>query len=156
MNVGVSSFRIDAPYDQDRIVYRIGDDSPEIGYYAYHRWAVPLSRMLPVLVAESFAGVRGLQSIEPVTPGRDYDAFLEGRCVALEEIDVADGQRVRIRMVLGLRLADGAELWAKDLAYERTEQNREVREIVEQMRHLLGQALSEAAADLERALGELE
>lgn len=156
MNVGVPSFRIDAPYDQDRIVYRIGDDSPEIGYYTYHRWAVPLSRMLPALVAESFAGVHGLRSIEPVTPGIDYDAFLEGRCVALEEVDVADGQRVRIRIVLSLRLADGVELWTRDLAYERTEQSREVSDIVERMRDLLGQALAEAAADLERALGELE
>ena len=28
-------------------MYRVGEDSPEVGFYAYHRWAAPLSRMLP-------------------------------------------------------------------------------------------------------------
>ena len=43
--VGVLPFEVDPPYDQDRIVYRIGADSPKVGFYEYHRWAAPLSRM---------------------------------------------------------------------------------------------------------------
>ena len=30
------SFDVDPPFDQDRIVYRVGAESPEIGFYAYH------------------------------------------------------------------------------------------------------------------------
>ena len=56
LTVGVLPFAVDSPYDQDRIVYRVGDSSAEVGFYAYHRWAAPLSRMMPTLVAEGLAG----------------------------------------------------------------------------------------------------
>ena len=65
----VEAFLVDPPYDQDRLVYRVGRNTPEVGFYDYHRWAAPLSRMLPKVVADSFGTVRGVASIEPtVTP----------------------------------------------------------------------------------------
>jgi uncharacterized lipoprotein YmbA len=54
--VGVRAFHVEPPYDQDRIVYRVGLESSEIGFYAYHRWAAPLSRMVPRVVAEGLDG----------------------------------------------------------------------------------------------------
>ena len=52
VRVGVLPFEVDPPYDQDRIVYRIGADSPKVGFYEYHRWAAPLSRMLPRIASK--------------------------------------------------------------------------------------------------------
>ena len=43
--IGVAPFRVDPPYDQDRLVYRLGKDAAEVRFYSYHRWAAPLSRM---------------------------------------------------------------------------------------------------------------
>jgi uncharacterized lipoprotein YmbA len=157
LRVGVSTFQIDPPYDQDRIVYRIGTDSPEIGYYVYHRWAVPLSRMLPMLVAESFSGVDGVPSIEPVSPGATYDAYLGGRCVALEEVDTGDGPRVHARIRLELRLADGSVVWIRDVAVdEEASSAGEVFDVVERMRTALRQGLEDAANDLGHSLPEFE
>jgi ABC-type uncharacterized transport system auxiliary subunit len=153
LRVGVATFQIDPPYDQDRIVYRVGLDSPEIGYYAYHRWAMPLSRMLPMLVAESFGGIDRLQSIEPEAPGTTYDAYLGGRCVALEEVDVTDGPRVHARIRLELRLADGSVVWTRNITVDDDASDDDVLGIVERMRAALRQALADAAADLGRALG---
>ncbi len=65
LEIGVESFAVDPPYDQDRLIYRVGEGSVEIGFYHYHRWATPLSRMLPRVVA---VGLRG-------TPGRDPNSL---------------------------------------------------------------------------------
>lgn len=142
--VGVQPFQVDPPYDQDRIVYRIGEDSPELGFYAYHRWAVPLSRMLPVCAAEAMRGTAGLSSIEPATAGRDYGAYLEGRVLILDQVDLPEGQRVRVRLALVLRLPDGTVVWSETVGSESTAQLGEVREVVEQMSLALAQALAGA------------
>lgn len=152
--IGVRPFRVDPPYDQDRIVYRVGDDSLEIGFYAYHRWAAPLSRMLPDLVAEGLAGADGVRSIEPVMPGRDYASYLHGRLLALEEIDRADDQLVRVQLILRLASSDGAELWSETLSTEGSTRTEEVHRVVERMSELLAEALAEARAGLARALAE--
>ena len=63
MNVGVKAIHVDPPYNRDSIVYRIGSDSPEVGFYAYHQWAAPLTRMLPGVVADALSGIDGLELI---------------------------------------------------------------------------------------------
>ena len=76
--IGVREFVVDPPYDQDQLVYRSGGDSSEIGFYAYHRWAAPLGRLLPMAVASALTGVPGVASVEPVTSNGEYDAILTG------------------------------------------------------------------------------
>ena len=109
--IGVETFRVDPPYDQDKIVYRVGEDSVEVGFYPYHRWAAPLARMLPHVAAAAFDGVPGAKSIEAADSRRDYDAYLSGRVLVLEEVDSPDGQRARVRLALRL-YADGGEIWS--------------------------------------------
>ncbi len=150
--IGVEAFLVDPPYDQDRIVYRVGEDSPEIGFYAYHRWAAPLSRMLPPVVAARLRGTTGISSIGPIAPGRDYAAFLEGRVLELEQIDVPEGQRVRVRLELTLRLEDGTELFSEILTGETITRTRKVSEVVDQMSTALGQALDGVSEKLESTL----
>ena len=150
--IGVAPFQVDAPYDQDRIVYRIGHDTPEVKFYAYHRWATPLSRMLPKVVAEHLEGASGIASIEPSAPGRAYRALLEGRLIALEEIDTTEGQRAYVMLDLTLRLDDGDVLWSDRLSGEASTRTDRVDHVVEVMRSALGTALDEARSRLERAL----
>jgi len=150
--IGVRSFVVDAPYDQDRIVYRLGEGSPEVHYYAYHQWAAPLSQMLADSVADGLTGTEGVRSIEPLIPGRSYDAYLEGRVLALEEIDHAAEQIVRLRIDLLLVSRENEELWSRALRLEGTTNTTEVVVIVERMNNMLAQALSEAGPDLAAAL----
>jgi ABC-type uncharacterized transport system auxiliary subunit len=152
LDAGVNAFHVDPPYDQDRIVYRVGDDSPEIGFYAYHRWAAPLSRMLPALVAERFRGAGGIGTVEPAAPGRRYAARIDGRLTMLEEIDLAEGQRIRLRMTLSLREADGTLRWREELEAEAATDTEDVRAIVEAMGTALSRALDDARDSWERSL----
>jgi len=147
-SVGVRSFQVDAPFDQDRIVYRIGDGSSEVGFYAYHRWAAPPASMLPVLVARAMHGAAGIRRIEPVMAGRTYTAYLDGRVLSLEEVDRADGQLVRARLALWLTAADGSEVWSGTVEAEGATQTSEVAIVVDRMADVLAEALAQAREDL--------
>jgi uncharacterized lipoprotein YmbA len=153
LRAGVRPFHVDPPYDQDRIVYRVGRDAVEVGFYPYDRWAVPLSRMLPSLVAELLGEATGIASMEPVVAGRTYDALLEGHLLALEEIDTPDGQYARLRLLLLLRAqGDDGILWEEAISREAVTQAEDVGDVVTQMRALVEDALTEARPQLEAAL----
>jgi uncharacterized lipoprotein YmbA len=152
LRVGIKALHVDPPYDRDSIVYRVGADSPEVGFYAYHLWAAPLSRMLPGVVATAFEGAEGIGTIEPVVPGRSYAAYVTGRVLAFEEVDLPEGQRVRISLSLRLRLADGDELWTGRVSGESGLQTDNVADIVDAMRSLFGELLQEARTELESTL----
>jgi len=151
LNVGVDRFDVDPPYDQDRIVYRVGDDSAEVGFYAYHRWAAPLERMLPRFVASAYADVPGLHSIEPVAPGRDYDAYLRGHVAVVEEIDTPEGQRVRVRLDLRLTI-DDRDVWTARIRETSDVSADEVTDIVERIRSAIDEGLRETIPELRVAL----
>ena len=152
LRVGVKALHVDPPYDRDSIVYRVGADSPEVGFYAYHLWAAPLSRMLPGVVATAFEGAEGIGTIEPVVPGQSYAAYVTGRVLAFEEVDLPEGQRVRISISLRLQLANGDELWTGQVSGESGLQTDGVADIVDAMRALLGELLQEARLELASAL----
>lgn len=152
LTVGVRAFQVDPPYDQDRIVYRVRERSAEVGFYAYHRWATPLSRMLPRAVASGLDDTDGLRLIEPAVTGRTYDAYLVGRVLTIEEVDHPGGQDVILRFELGLRSADGTELWSEVLTAEDTIATRDVGAIVEQMNRALGQAIDGVRDSFGRAI----
>ena len=152
-SLGIESFQVDPPYDQDRIVYRVGD-SAEVGFYAYHRWAAPLERMLPRLAAASFGELDGVGSAEPVSSGHDYDALLRGRLLALEEIDTAAGQRVQVRLVLRL-FAEGRAVWSETVSGQAELSTDEVGDVVDGMRSAVADALAGARPGLQRALETL-
>lgn len=153
--VGVEPFRVDPPYDGDSIVYRIFEDSPELHFYAFHRWAAPLSRMLPDVVADGLSSAPGVKWVEPTNPRRSYDAHLYGRLLEIEEIDRKDDQIVRIRLELQLTSADGVEIWSQRLEAENTTRTDDVAVIVEQFNRTLSDLLARARADFSRALSGL-
>jgi len=154
LTVGVRTFQVDPPYDQDRIVYRVRERSSEVGFYAYHRWAAPLSRMLPLAVATGLEGADGLRLIEPVVNGRSYDAYLVGRVLTLEEVDHPGGQDIVVRLKLALRTDDGAELWSEVLTAEDTINTKDVGEIVERMSRVVGAAIEGARGSFVQAITE--
>ena len=154
IDVGVRSFEVDPPYDQDRIVYRVGRGGAEVGFYAYHRWAAPLARMLPQLVATRLAGATGLRSIEPAVPGRRYDAWLSGRVLSLEEIDHDAGQDVHVRIELSLELPDGSRLWSATARRVETIETRDVSAIVLGLNRVAAGAVDELRPQLAGALAD--
>ncbi len=151
ITIGVGPFEIDPPYDQDRIVYRVGEDSPEVGFYAYHRWAAPLARMVPRVVAAGLGGIDGIKSIEPAIAGRQYDGRVYGRVLTLEEIDTSGGATAHARLMLILVLGD-VEIWSGTTHAEATIATRDVGDVVERMRAALSEAVTRARPGVQQAL----
>jgi len=151
LTVGVPALRVAAPYDQDRIVYRVGENSVEVGFYAYHRWAAPLGRMLPPLIAEACQGLSGVQRIEAAEADRKYDAYLYGRLVVLEEIDTPDGVRVLVRLDLRL-VRNGVTVWSETVAHETPIDRHDVGDVVQGMASSVRAAVRTAQPALQAAL----
>jgi uncharacterized lipoprotein YmbA len=154
--IGVRPFAVDAPYDQDRIVYRVGEGSPEVGFYAYHLWAAPLSSMLAAAVATGLEGAPGVAAVEPVVAGRVYRAFINGRVLAVEEIDLADRQLVRATIELRLVDREGAELWADVVTARGETRTEQVGDVVEALSTALAQALAVTRDSLGAAVTTIE
>jgi uncharacterized lipoprotein YmbA len=150
--VGVRPFAVDAPYDQDRIVYRVGEGSAEVGFYAYHLWAAPLSTMLAAAVATGLDGAQGVAAVEPVVSGRTYRAFVDGRVLAVEEIDLADRQLVRASIELRLVDREGAELWTDVVTARGETRTEQVGEVVEALSLALAEALGRTRESFGRAV----
>lgn len=152
--VGVRSLAVDPPYDQDRLVYREGPEATEIGFYAYHRWASPLGRLVAVALADGLSGTPGIASIEPARAATDYTARLDGRVIYLEEVDSPGAQEVRLSMELTLRDAEGGVVWSAVLTSAAAGRVREVSEVAAMAQRAFDDVVGQARAGIAAALEE--
>lgn len=150
--VGIDSFVVDPPYDQDRLVYRPGSGSSEVGFYHYHRWASPLGALLATAFAEGLRGTDGIASVEPARSGARYTARLGGRLIYLEEVDLPEGQEVRLVLDLVLRDESGDEIWGARLSESAEVSVETVPEIVAQVQRLVERLLLETRKELAAVL----
>jgi uncharacterized lipoprotein YmbA len=151
LTIGVDPFIVDAPYDQDEIVYRV-EGTPEVGFYAYHRWALPLSVMLARLTAEALQGVPGVALIEPRDPEHHYAAYLTGHLLALAEVDTPGEQAGTVQFGLALLRPDGTPLWSGHFKATTSTHTRDVQAVVEAMQAALARALASARGELATAI----
>jgi hypothetical protein len=130
----------------------MGADSVEVGFYEYHRWAAPLGALVSVAMAQGLRGTPGVASIEPVSAAGSYSAFLRGRVIYLEEIDLPQGQQARLQLELRLVDTAGLSLWAREVSGSAAGDSETVAEVVERLYKAFGQALEEARSSLAEAL----
>lgn len=151
--VHVTRFTVEPPYDQDRIVYRLGADAVQVHFYPYDRWAVPLDEMMASLVATSFDGVGGVRFTRQAQRA-DGGLRLDGHLLRLEEIDMADGPRFRYRLDLTLTGAGGEVLHQVRLENEGEAPATEVEGVVRWMQTVLVADLAQLRPGLARALAD--
>lgn len=113
--IGVESFSVDPPYDQDRLVYRPNEDTTEVGFYTYHRWASPLGRLVAVAIGGALRGTPGVASVEPAVSTGSYSARLRGRVIRFEEIESASTREARMTVEVELVDREGERLWKETI-----------------------------------------
>ena len=151
LRVGVEPFTVDPPYDRDQLVYRLGTESVEVGFYNYHRWAAPLSDLVAVAMVDGLRGTPGIARIELWSSGSQYDAVLRGRVVYLEEIDLPGSQEARLRLELRLLDSEGGILWSDVVSGSASGQSDTVAQIVELLYAAFDQAVGQTRAGLVEA-----
>ncbi len=96
----VDLFQADALAGERPLVYRDGEDSPELLRHSYHRWVEPPTRMAQLELARYLRAAGAAPQV--VTPEMriDADYLLGGRILRLERILGENPPRVRVELEL--------------------------------------------------------
>src|ERR1700690_3861466 len=138
--VAVREFRAPAYLRQGAIVYK---PSPEqIGFYAYHRWAINPCEFVTNSVIESLRASGQFARVKPYDGRPDTEYVLSGRLEKLEEIDYAGGVKVEVAISAQMTsLATGAIVWSNAVSEVGDVNKRDVPAVVSEMNRAMERAI---------------
>ncbi len=87
LRIAVGSFEVAPPYDQEGVAYRPNGRGAEIGFYQFHRWAMPLEQAIPLALAAALDRQSGVEAKVGSLEAADLE--IEGRLLRVEEVDLA-------------------------------------------------------------------
>jgi ABC-type uncharacterized transport system auxiliary subunit len=139
--VAIREFRAPAYLRQTAIVYK---PSPEqIGFYAYHRWAINPCDFLTTSVIERIRASGNFVQVKPYDGRLDIEYVLSGRLEKLEEIDYEGGVKVEVAISAQMtNLATGATVWTNAVSEVGNVNKRDVPAVVSEMNHTMERAIS--------------
>src|SRR6266568_9009540 len=138
--VAIREFRAPAYLRQGAIVYK---PSPEqIGFYAYHRWAINPCQFVTNSVIERLSASGDFASVKPYDGRPDTDYALSGRLEKLEEIDYEGGVKVEVAISAQMTsLATGATVWTNAVFEVGTVGQHDVPAVVSEMNRTMERAI---------------
>jgi ABC-type uncharacterized transport system auxiliary subunit len=141
--VAVREFRAPAYLRQGAIVYK---PSPEqIGFYAYHRWAVDPCDFVTDSIIDRLGATGTFSRVKHYDGQADADYVVSGRLEKLEEIDYEGGVKVEVAVSAQMtKLDTGTIVWSKAVS-----------EIGVVKQHNVPTVVSEMSRTMERAIEKL-
>src|SRR5712692_5063409 len=138
--VAIREFRAPAYLKQGAIVYK---PSPEqIGFYAYHRWAINPCEFVTNSVIERLRASGNFARVKPYDGRPDIDYVLSGRLEKLEEIDYEGGVKVEVAISAQMtNLATGATVWTNAVSEVGTVGQHDVPAVVSEMNRTMERAI---------------
>ena len=139
--VAIREFRAPAYLRQGAIVYK---PSPEqIGFYAYHRWAINPCEFVTNSVIERLHASGHFARVKPYDGRPDIEYVLSGRLEKLEEIDYDGGVKVEVAISAQMtNLATGATVWSNAVSEVGDVSNRDVPTVVSEMSRTMERAIN--------------
>jgi len=138
--VAIREFRAPAYLRQGAIVYK---PSPEqIGFYAYHRWAINPCEFVTDSIIERLRASGHFARVKPYDgrPGIDY--VLSGRLEKLEEVDYEGGAKVEVAISAQMtNLATGVIVWTNSVSEVGNVSKRNVPGVVSEMNRTMERAI---------------
>ena len=141
--VAVREFRAPAYLRQGAIVYK---PSPEqIGFYAYHRWAVDPCDFVTDSIIDRLGATGTFSRVKHYDGQPDADYVVSGRLEKLEEIDYEGGVKVEVAVSAQMtKLDTGTIVWSKAVS-----------EVGVVNQHNVPTVVSEMSRTMERAIEKL-
>jgi ABC-type uncharacterized transport system auxiliary subunit len=141
--VVVREFRAPAYLRQGAIVYK---PSPEqIGFYAYHRWAVDPCDFVTDSIIDRLGATGTFSRVKHYDGQPDADYVVSGRLEKLEEIDYEGGVKVEVAVSAQMtKLDTGTIVWSKAVS-----------EVGVVNQHNVPTVVSEMSRTMERAIEKL-
>jgi ABC-type uncharacterized transport system auxiliary subunit len=138
--VAIREFRAPAYLRQGAIVYK---PSPEqIGFYAYHRWAINPCQFVTNAVIDRLRASAAFAFVKPYDgrPGASY--VLSGRLEKLDELDYEGGVKVEIALSAQMTsIATGTTVWSNAVSEVGDVNKRDVPAVVSEMNHTMERAI---------------
>jgi len=141
--VAIREFRAPAYLRQGAIVYK---PSPEqIGFYAYHRWAVDPCDFVTDSIIDRLGATGSFSRVKHYDGQPNADYVISGRLEKLEEIDYEGGVKVEVAVSAQMtKLDTGTIVWSKAVS-----------EIGVVNQHDVPTVVSEMSLTMERAIEKL-
>ncbi len=138
--VAIREFRAPAYLRQGAIAYK---PSPEqIGFYAYHRWAINPCEFVTNSVTEHLRASGNFARVKLYDGRPDIEYVLSGRLEKLEEIDYAGGVKVEVAISAQMtNLATGLTVWTNAVSEVGDVNNRDVPAVVSEMNRTMERAI---------------
>jgi len=140
-NLAIREFRAPAYLRQGAIVYR---KSPEqIGFYAYHRWAMDPRDFVTNAIIERLRASGTFAHVQSYDGSRDVDYVLSGRLEKLEELDYQGGVKVQVAMSAEITsIATGKPVWSNEVSETGDVDKHDVPAVVSEMNHTMERAIA--------------
>jgi ABC-type uncharacterized transport system auxiliary subunit len=138
--VAVREFRAPAYLRQGAIVYK---PSPEqIGFYAYHRWAVDPCDFVTDSIIDRLSATGTFSRVKRYDGQPDADYVVSGRLEKLEEIDYEGGVKVEVAVSAQMtKLDTGTIVWSKALSEIGVVNQHDVPTVVSEMSRTMERAI---------------
>ena len=138
--VAVREFRAPAYLRQGAIVYK---PSPEqIGFYAYHRWAVDPCDFVTDSIIDRLGATGTFSHVKRYDGQPDAEYVVSGRLEKLEEIDYEGGVKVEVAVSAQMtRLDTGTIVWSKAVSEVGEVNQHDVPTVVLEMSHTMERAI---------------
>src|SRR5260370_19591831 len=138
--VAIREFRAPTYLRQGAIVYK---PSPEqIGFYAYHHWAINPCEFVTNSVIERLSASGNFAHVKPYDARPDVEYVLSGRLEKLEEIDYENGVKVEVAISAQMtNLATGLTVWTNAVSEVGDVNKRDVPDVVSEMNRTMERAI---------------
>ena len=145
--MAVREFRAPAYLRQGAIVYK---PSPEqIGFYAYHRWAISPCDFVTDSVIERLRASGNFAHVKPYDGRPDIEYVLSGRLEKLEEFDYEGGVKVEVAISAQMTNLDtGATVWTNAVSEVGDVNKHDVAAVVSEMNRTMERAIEKLLSPL--------
>ena len=149
--VAIREFRAPAYLRQGAIVYK---PSPEqIGFYAYHRWAIDPCQFVTDSIIDRLAATGTFSRVKHYDGQPNADYVISGRLEKLEEIDYQGGVKVEVAVSAQMtKLDTGTIVWSKAVSEVGVVNQHDVRAVVSEMSHTMERAIEKLLTPVPGAL----
>lgn len=146
-SLAIREFRAPTYLRQGAIVYKT---SPEqIGFYAYHRWAVDPRDFVTNAITERLRASGVFARVQGYNGSRDVDYVLSGRLEKLEELDYQGGVKVQVAISAEMTsIASGAVVWSNAVSEIGDVNKRDVPAVVSEMNRTMQRAIEKLVTPL--------
>jgi ABC-type uncharacterized transport system auxiliary subunit len=149
--VAIREFRAPAYLRQGGIVYK---PSPEqIGFYAYHRWAVDPCDFVTDSIIDRLGAAGTFSRVKRYDGHPDADYVVSGRLEKLEEVDYEGGVKVEVAISAQMtKLDTGTTVWSKAVSEVGVVNQHDVPSVVSEMSHTMERAIEKLLTPVPAAL----